>query len=63
MVSKNKTDSLRTHSCEKLLKVSLKRLNVFYFQKANGKLFSNPMDDGFSKGNFVTKIFMGICSI
>lgn len=39
MASKNKTDSLRTLGCEKLLKVSLTRPNFFHFQKANGNLF------------------------
>ena len=35
----------------------------FHFQKANSNLFFNPMDEDFSKDNFVTKVFMETCSI
>lgn len=58
MTSKKETDSLRPCGCEKLLKWSLRRPNFFHFQKANGNLFFNPLDDDFRKDNFVTKIFL-----
>lgn len=58
MASKNKTDSLRALGYEQLLKVLLRRPHFFRFQKANSNLFFSPVDDDFSKDNFVTKIFM-----
>lgn len=63
MASKNKTDSLRALGCKKLLEILLRRPNFFHFQKATSNLFFNPIDDDFSKDNFVTKIFIETCSI
>ena len=40
-----------------------KAQHFFIFKKLTVTYFFNPMDDGFSKDNFVTKIFMETCSI